>query len=279
MDTNTSTLEKEADHAETLIQGLQDTVNGVEGINLTEAQHYLHGVLYANGVGSLHVHGNEGVIDTIKAGLLKVWQVISDAFKKVWNYFFGNNNDKKVKKVIDDAETKIDKDAEEVEISENKRQQLKTYSDTLANQYGEFYEKHKEDFKDSSSIDVLISTTLVEGIRRQLINLSEDTEKARTRGNVKFVNKCVVAIMKNVEKMNADIKSGMKDTQKEIDDVHNLIKKVTDPEEKEKLNKQLAGLKATLAYIKAAVKLEDDTATTMQKLVDNMLEICDVKKE
>lgn len=76
--------EMDSDHAETLLTGIIDTVDGTERYSLTYAQQYLQSVVQANGGTISNYHGNEGVLDTIKAGAQKVYQAIKTAMEALW---------------------------------------------------------------------------------------------------------------------------------------------------------------------------------------------------
>ncbi|EJI5696430.1 hypothetical protein NFI00_000133 [Salmonella enterica] len=79
----------DAEHLETVMDGIIDTVQGTEGHGLTHAQQYLNGTLYAAGMISAHTyHGTEGVLDDIKKGFLKAWEYVTKAVKAIFQVFF-----------------------------------------------------------------------------------------------------------------------------------------------------------------------------------------------
>lgn len=270
MEITADNLEQQAEHAETLIQGLQDTISGSEGMNLTEAQHYLHGVLYANGGASIHVAGNEGVLESIKNGLMKVWQVISDAFKKVWNYFFGGKDTAaKVKEIKEDAQKKPPQPELKLEVNEEKRKALADSIDALADAYTKFSDEHGDDFVRSGEIEVMVSSATISGLKHDLKHIASDVREATTASSVKETNAAVVRMLPKAEKMFKDVKNALQRTQEELKDVESSISKMRDSDVKDKLNQKLKGLKVTVTYINAAAKLEQQTLAAMQRLVDD----------
>lgn len=76
--------EMDSDHAETLLTGIIDTVDGTERYSLTYAQQYLQSVVQSYGGTISNYHGNEGVLDTIKSGVQKVYQAIKTAMEALW---------------------------------------------------------------------------------------------------------------------------------------------------------------------------------------------------
>lgn len=80
------------DHLEQVSQGTIDTIDGMEGYSLTDAQRYLNSVLYANGDIPASVEGNESVLSTVKGWASKAIAAIKRAFAAIWNYFFGKKN-------------------------------------------------------------------------------------------------------------------------------------------------------------------------------------------
>lgn len=76
--------EMDSEHAETLLTGIIDTVDGTERHTLTYAQQYLQAVVEANGGILSSYHGNEGVLDAIKSGAQKVYEAIKTAMLALW---------------------------------------------------------------------------------------------------------------------------------------------------------------------------------------------------
>lgn len=91
----TPELEAATDHADLVLQGTIDTVDGMEGHSLTAAQKYLNSVLYAAGDIPASVHGNESVLTTVKGWFGKALEAIKRALSAVWNYFFGKSSPEK----------------------------------------------------------------------------------------------------------------------------------------------------------------------------------------
>lgn len=99
----------EPEHIATVVDGIADTVGGTEGLALTHSQHYLQGVMYANGmISTTHYHGSEGVVDSIKAGLKKAWDYLVNMVKKVFGYLFGSKKKEEQIKDIEKDLTKLD---------------------------------------------------------------------------------------------------------------------------------------------------------------------------
>lgn len=93
------------EHAETLVDGMLDTIQGNESFHggLTRAQEYLKAVMEADGVSFYAVHGTEGVMDKIKAGAQKAWEAIKRAFKAIWSFFFDKKIERQAKSIFDTA--------------------------------------------------------------------------------------------------------------------------------------------------------------------------------
>ena len=93
-----------AEHVDTMMDAVIDTVSGNEGISF--AQHYAHGVLGASGSLSSRT-GVEGFFDSVGAGLKAVWEYIKKMFKAIWGFFFGDS-DKSAKASSKKVKVKVD---------------------------------------------------------------------------------------------------------------------------------------------------------------------------
>jgi len=115
----------EAEHVETVFDALIDTVDGNEGLNLTQAQVYLNGVMLANGLmTSRQYAGQEGIFETIGNGIQKVWEYIKSLFRKI----FGGEKKKDAQAQTKKLEDKIEKTEEKLKKAE-KPPELKTPAD------------------------------------------------------------------------------------------------------------------------------------------------------
>jgi hypothetical protein len=101
-------------HVEKVMTGFIDTVTGSEGMNLTAAQRYVHGVMYAAGLesGLDEITGNEegGLFGTIGKGISKMWEYIQKMFKSLWEFLFGKpaaEKDAKIKATVAEAEVAV----------------------------------------------------------------------------------------------------------------------------------------------------------------------------
>lgn len=101
----------DADHVQQVMKGFMDTVTGSEGMNLTSAQHYIQGVMFAADVDPVASRsGNEGFFSAIGTGIKKMWDYIVKMFDSIWNFLTGKGNkeeEAKVKEVIADATTSV----------------------------------------------------------------------------------------------------------------------------------------------------------------------------
>ena len=87
----------EAEHIETVFQGLDDslaTINGNE--SLTSAQVYLQSVLSSSGLVRASVAGNEGFLKTVGNGIKSAYDYIVKMFKSLWDFFFKRDAPKEV---------------------------------------------------------------------------------------------------------------------------------------------------------------------------------------
>ncbi|ASU03599.1 hypothetical protein RISINGSUN_71 [Erwinia phage vB_EamM_RisingSun] len=93
------------EHAETLVDGILDTIQGNESFHggLTRAQEYLKAVMEVDGVSFHSVHGTEGVMDKIKSGAHKAWEAVKRAFKAIWSFFFDKKIERQAKSIFDTA--------------------------------------------------------------------------------------------------------------------------------------------------------------------------------
>lgn len=91
------------EHAETMIEGILDTVQGNESYQggLTRAQQYLTAVLGCEGIIFDERHGTEGMVDKIKAGFHKAWEAVKRAFKLIWSFFFDKKIEHQAKVIFD----------------------------------------------------------------------------------------------------------------------------------------------------------------------------------
>lgn len=82
------------DHAETVMQGVIDTVDGVESMTgtYTAAQRYLYSCLDSSDTITHNQRrdGMEGVVSAIGSGLNTMWEYIKKMFKSIWEFFFGS---------------------------------------------------------------------------------------------------------------------------------------------------------------------------------------------
>lgn len=93
-----------------------DVIDGTERLNLTAAQRYAEGVLFANGiVRASALAGNEGVFSAIGDGLGAVWDFIVKTFKAIWNFFFARDNDK----IADETKAGIDENNKDAQAAAN----------------------------------------------------------------------------------------------------------------------------------------------------------------
>lgn len=102
------------EHIEKVMKGFMDTVSGTEGMNLTAAQVYVQGVMYAAGLesGLDEITGNEegGLFNAIGKGIAKMWEYIQKMFKSLWEFLFGKpaaEKDAKIKATVAEAEVAV----------------------------------------------------------------------------------------------------------------------------------------------------------------------------
>lgn len=82
-------VDNQLEHASLIAQGMLDTVNGNEG--LTDAQLYLHGILYARSLLPNRVEGNEGLIlGSLLNEFSKFFDMISDVSNGLNKFFTGD---------------------------------------------------------------------------------------------------------------------------------------------------------------------------------------------
>lgn len=78
-------------HVEISFDALEDTLDNVSGNeSLTQAQHYMAGILNATGAarGLDSVEGSEGFFSRIGEGAQKTWEYIKKMFTSIWGFFF-----------------------------------------------------------------------------------------------------------------------------------------------------------------------------------------------
>ena len=126
----------QVEHIGEMIEGAEAFLNRAGNESLLPSQHYLTGVMYANGDLPMARDGNEGkIIDAIKAGAMKVWTTITNALKSVKEFFFGKKDEEMAKVAVTKAEAAKAKVKEikdkTVEISESVRDQLKALADKV----------------------------------------------------------------------------------------------------------------------------------------------------
>lgn len=137
-------MEHMAEHIEITVDGVIDTVDqmdavqGGEHFDLTDAQRYLQGAMYAQGIIPIDVHGNESVLSAVKDGVTKALKYIKDLFQKIWDYFFKK---KEAKKTIEQARLTVKETKEVVKTVEFKeKMKIIDISDDLK-QRGEALQK------------------------------------------------------------------------------------------------------------------------------------------
>lgn len=90
------------EHAETIIDGMLDTVEGNESFagGLTRSQQYLKSVMETNGHAFYGVHGTEGVIDSIKGGFKKAWEALKKALAAIWEWITTSRANRQAKEIF-----------------------------------------------------------------------------------------------------------------------------------------------------------------------------------
>lgn len=87
----------EAEHIETVFQGLDDTLANINGTeSLTSAQVYLQSVLGSSGTVRSSVAGNEGFFKSVGGGIKAAYDYIVKMFKSLWDFFFKRDAPKEV---------------------------------------------------------------------------------------------------------------------------------------------------------------------------------------
>lgn len=108
-------------HVGMFIDGLLDSLSGSECINLTNAQHYVQGVLFADGstrtLSVSDVTGNEGFFSAIGDGIKKAWEYIKKMFSNIYDFFFKSEK-KKLEAKVDEALKEAEKSLDAMEKSQ-----------------------------------------------------------------------------------------------------------------------------------------------------------------
>lgn len=106
----------EPEHVNLVMDGLMDSLGGNESLNLTNAQRYLQGVLYASGaVRTMNdVAGNEGFLSSIGDGIKKAWEYVKKMFNSIWDVFF-KSDEKKMEAKLDEALKEAEKSLDNME--------------------------------------------------------------------------------------------------------------------------------------------------------------------
>jgi chemotaxis protein histidine kinase CheA len=110
----------EVSHVETVMDGLLDSLNGSESLDLTYAQRYIIGVLDANDITRSSVTGTEGLLSDLGDGIAKMWEYIKKMFTSIWDFFFGKTNKEDstaAKEVVKETEAAV-KEVEAPKVTE-----------------------------------------------------------------------------------------------------------------------------------------------------------------
>lgn len=87
----------EPEHFEQSVQGLIDTVEGVEGFSksYTQAQKFLWSCMDSSDAIDYKQRreGMEGILSAVGDGLKAAWEYIEKLFKSIWGFFFGGGSD------------------------------------------------------------------------------------------------------------------------------------------------------------------------------------------
>lgn len=139
----------DSNHVELVMDGLLDSIEGNEGQNLSKAQHYLQGVLYASGsVRTTDIEGNEGFFSSIGDGLKKAWDYVKKMFTWIYNLFFKKENkeqDQKAHDSLDKAEKSI-KQVEQAKVPEAKvKETISTIAARITHMPESREKKHLDD--------------------------------------------------------------------------------------------------------------------------------------
>jgi hypothetical protein len=110
----------EVSHVEAMMDGVLDSLQGTESLDLTYAQRYVIAVLDSNDITRSSVTGTEGLLSSIGDGLAKAWEYIKKMFTSIWDFFFGKKNkedSEAAKESVKEAETAI-KEVESPQVTE-----------------------------------------------------------------------------------------------------------------------------------------------------------------
>lgn len=143
------------EHTEMMFNALTTTIgrlNGMESFGITPAQIYARSVLEANGLltPAERISGNESFFGAVGGVIKNIWEVISNIFKGIFNFFFGTS-DGSVSKKEDDAIKELETTAAQMkEVDARLAKNKQEYQDFLKKDRDEHSAaavKRKEEFE------------------------------------------------------------------------------------------------------------------------------------
>lgn len=147
-------LSTEADHNIAIMDGVIDTVSGNEGMDLTAAQHYLHGVMYAHGAVPLNRAGNEGILTKIKTFIQAAILMVKEFFHKIWGFFFGDRytrEQKRLKKLLEAQISELGGVDKHRDLNPNQQRQMQLLFEAFKKKEQEHNEKLEAVFEDANN--------------------------------------------------------------------------------------------------------------------------------
>lgn len=251
-------VEEQMEHITTMVEGAESFLLG-DGSNLSRAQEYLHGVLYAQSEVPQLRDGNEGkIMDSIKKAATKVWETLMSALKAIKDFFFGKADQETQQATLAIA----DKNKAALAANENKSAPI---NDAAKTGLIELADKSDESGAFKSAAEGLQTLGDAPGVLEKLKGLMN--KQVSSGGNLRKLYEAaekkvqdLKALMTKADSVNDDDKEGAAAAKQELQEGMTEAKEALNEAKKEmSLHKKfMNGLRKAMLNITAGIFLMKD---------------------
>lgn len=252
----------EASHVESMLDGMLDSLQGTESLDLTAAQRYLISVLDSNDVTRSSVTGTEGLLSDIGDGLAKAWEFVKKMFTSIWDFFFGKKNkedSEAAKASVKGAEEAL-KDVESPQVTEANVKAVVANVEKKVDKLPEGPKKKelKKKVADAKAAEPAKAKQAATALVKEVFDASL-TDKPRMNALTKEFNK----LYEDLKARQEEYKKGKGDRQSLGHAIEHFLNGFSGMKEP---TKGLAESKAWVAYAKRCLEATDNSLLTIKAM-------------
>lgn len=271
-------LESESEHHLAMIDGIVDTVGGTESMDLTEAQHYLQGVMFANGAAPLNRAGNEGVLAKIKGFIQAAIIMVKEFFHRIWRFFFGDEYSraqKKLKKKLAEQVTALNGVNPSSHLMQEHRDQIDKILAQATEKADEVTEELKKTIEDAAdsphpNVGLFEAMTKSESKDKDVLGKALSNKPYGTAGQaILFLNEA----LKATEKLTSELSEGkrmIRIGEQAIKIGESVLKGEKDQKELENGKNAMVLAKMSLRMIKAIMSNMRNQIGTIERISNHL---------